>query len=332
MSARFGEDALASQFNELTPEHVFDAVERSGYRCSGRFVILNSYENRVYQLGMEEGPDLVGKFYRPGRWNEAQLLDEHDFVLELEDAGVPVVAPLALTEDGETLGALSGTAAGIRFALYPRISARSPHEFNDVQLRRLGEELAQLHDVGEDADAPHRLHLTPQTYGRNNLEYLLEGDTIPDGLRRNFEVTVEAFLDRIEPLFGQVPTHRIHGDCHRANLLWTEDGPLFLDFDDMLIGPAVQDVWMLVPSYDAEGDRQRQVLLDAYRELRDFDPAWLQLIEPLRGLRFINYATWIARRWHDPSFKRAFAHFGDMMYWQRELMDLREQIARLDSR
>jgi Ser/Thr protein kinase RdoA (MazF antagonist) len=172
--------------------------------------------------------------------------------------------------------------------------------------------------------------LTTASYGTDNLEYLLENDALDPQVREGYAATVRALIDRIEPLFQDVPVHRIHGDCHLNNLLWSPAGPTFLDFDDMLAGPAVQDIWLLVPSSDQEGKRQRDLLVEAYTQMRDFDPSWMRLVEPLRALRYIHYATWIARRFDDPAFKRTFGHFGTLQYWQREMQDLREQIARID--
>jgi Ser/Thr protein kinase RdoA (MazF antagonist) len=330
LNTPFGQHPLAGRFNALDPAMVAAAVEVDGRRTTGRFVVLNSYENRVYELELDDGSRVVGKFYRPGRWSRDALLDEHDFLLDLEEAEVPVAAPLELDDEGETLGELTGEAAGIFYAVYPKTRGRIPQEFDDDQLAQVGEWLARLHDVGAAGTAEHRPILTPATYGRANLAFLLENGVLPDGARDGYAFTVEALCDRIEPLFRDVPTHRIHGDCHPGNLLWTPDGPVFLDFDDMLTGPAVQDVWMLVPSYDAEGDRQRQVLLEGYRAERDFPDEWLRLVEPLRALRFVHYAAWIARRWEDPIFQRTFGHFGTVRYWQQETLDLREQLARLD--
>ncbi len=327
-----GHHPLAGRFARLDPVQVLDAVEIDGRRATGRFQILNSYENRVYQLELEDGQWVVGKFYRPGRWSLDALDEEHEFLFDLDEAEVPVALPLALTDDDDTIGTLGGDAAGIHFALFDRVRGRAPSEFEDHQLRTLGELLAAVHDVGEAGSAPSRPQLTPLTYGRDNLATLQRLGALPSSVEPAYAATVEALIERMTPLFEGVPMHRIHGDCHPGNLLWTPDGPVFLDFDDMLTGPAVQDVWMLVPSYDAEGDRQRQVLLEAYTDSRPFDPDWLDLVEPLRALRFIHYSTWIARRIDDPTFKRTFAHFGTVQYWQREIDDLREQIARIDAR
>ncbi len=331
--SRFADHPLAAAFHALTPEHVLDAIEVGGRRCTGRFLALNSYENRVYQLELEpddgspRGPVVVGKFYRPGRWSRAAILAEHGFLRELQENDIPVAAPLALDAAGITLGDIDG----IPYALFPRIGGRAPDEPSDEQIKILGRLLARIHQVGCESQAPERPQLTPETYGRANLQWLLDSETLPPEIREHYRVTIDALLDRIIPRFLEVPMHRIHGDCHPGNLLWTPAGPTFLDFDDFLTGPAVQDVWMLLPSADAEGDRQRRVLVKAYDEMRDFDPAWLRLVEPLRALRFIHYATWVARRIEDPIFRKTFAHFGTLQYWQREVQDLREQIARLDA-
>ncbi|MCK6574165.1 serine/threonine protein kinase [Myxococcota bacterium] len=335
-----GAHPRAADFHALSPERILDAVEFGGRRCTGRFLTLNSYENRVYQLELEpdadadgdanRGPMVVGKFYRPGRWSPAGIRAEHAFLAELAAADVPVVTPLVLNPvTGDTLG----EAFGILYALFPRVGGRAPEEPTDDELRVLGRTLARLHQIGADAPAPDRPRLTPETYGRDNLRFLLEHDVLPPEVREHYRTTVSALLERMAPLFTDVPMHRIHGDCHRGNLLMTPRGPMLLDFDDFVTGPAVQDVWMLVPSADAEGDRQRRVLVEAYDTLRAFDPSWLRLVEPLRALRFIHYATWIARRVHagDPVFARTFPHFGTLQYWQREVQDLREQIARLDA-
>ncbi|MCA9522486.1 MAG: serine/threonine protein kinase [Myxococcales bacterium] len=317
---------LAARFNRLEPDQVFDAVEVGGRRASGRFMILNSYENRVYQLELEDESWVVGKFYRPGRWTRESILDEHRFIAEVAAAEIPVARPLELTAS-ETIGEVDG----ILYALFERVGGRSPQELSDEQVEITGRLVARIHNIGAAGEAPHRLALTPTTYGRDNLHYLLENDLIDPSVRSNYAQTVEILLSRIEPLFLEVPVHRLHGDCHLGNLIWTPKGPTFLDFDDMVIGPAAQDVWMLVPSSDHEGKRQRELFIEAYRQFRPFSDSWLRLVEPLRALRYIHYTTWIARRWEDPSFKQTFTHFGEALYWEREVQDLREQIARIDN-
>ncbi len=316
---------LAKTFNSLGPEDVLDAVEAGGHKCTGRFIILNSFENRVYQLELDDKRMVVGKFYRPGRWSREAILAEHQFLHEIAEEEIPVSQPIDLG-DGQTLGEV----AGIYYSLFERVGGRAPEEPSDEQFKILGRLLARIHNVGARGQAPSRLRLTTVSYGSENLDFLLENGLIPVEARENFAATVRILLERIEPLFNEVPVHRIHGDCHLNNLLWAPAGPTFLDFDDFLEGPAAQDIWLLAPAYDQEGRRQRDLLIEAYSEMRDFHPSWLRLVEPLRALRFIRYATWIARRWDDPTFKRTFNHFGTLQYWQREMNDLREQIARID--
>ncbi|MCB9546575.1 MAG: serine/threonine protein kinase [Myxococcales bacterium] len=333
MSGALGDHPLARQFNALDPLQILDAIQLPGWFPTGRVMALNSYENRVYQIELEDADGalrtVVGKFYRPGRWSRAAIEDEHDFLFDLADARVPVVLPLPLGDDeDETLGELSGAAAGIYFSLFPRVSGRPPEELTDGQLAELGALLARLHTVGEAHDAPDRPALDPTTYGWDNLAFLLENRLIPEAARDAFAGTVEAVLRAMEPLFAGVPTHRIHGDCHKGNLLDTGRGLTLLDFDDLVIGPAVQDVWLLAPAPDADGHRQRLRIADAYRAERDFDPRWLRLVEPLRSLRMIHFSTWIARRFDDPIFRRTFDHFGTVRYWQDETSALREQLAR----
>lgn len=186
-----------------------------------------------------------------------------------------------------------------------------------------------MHNIGAMHDTPHRIHLNPTTYGEKNLQYLSENEVIPVEAREAYTATATQLIEQIKPLFQDVPMHRIHGDCHPANLIGTRDGFVFLDFDDMVIGPAVQDIWMPVASADEYGIRQRELLLEAYREFRDFSPAWLRLVEPLRALRFIHYSAWIARRLYDPTFQKTFDYYGTLQYWQKETQDLREQLARI---
>lgn len=315
---------LAGRFNKLTPEAVLDAVETEGRRCTGRFIILNSYENRVYQLELEDNTWIVGKFYRPGRWSKETVLAEHEFLFELQDVEIPAACPLEI-QKGETVAEVNG----IMFSVFPRIGGRTPDELTDEQAAILGRLIARIHNIGAMRAAPQRLRLSPSTYGDMNLRYLIDNEVIPVEARENYIVTASQLIEQIKPLFEGVPIHRIHGDCHLSNLIWTQKGPVFLDFDDMVTGPAVQDIWMMLPSFDEYGARQRELLLDAYREFRDFNPAWLRLIEPLRALRFIHYTAWIARRRYDPVFQKTFDYFGTLQYWQKEIQDLREQLARI---
>jgi len=323
--AEFHEHPLAQRFFVLTPDKVMDAVEAVvGGRCTGSFSVLNSYENRVYLLPMTDGREIVGKFYRPGRWNTDQIYDEHEFTADLLDAGVPVAVPLIL-KDGDTIGEVEG----IFFALYDRVLGRVPQELSIDELDELGIGLARLHEVGEDFDELHRPPLTIHNYARQNLAYLLDNNILPPDMQRAYAQAVESLIAHCEPLFADLPTHRIHGDCHLGNLIRSSRGLVFLDFDDMLIGPAVQDIWLLAPSYDQDGQEQRERIVRSYNTERFFDPDWLSLVEPLRALRFIRFATWIARRRQDPFFLRAFPYFFEERYWRDQITDLHEQIQRI---
>ena len=318
---------LTEFFYALTPERVMDAVEVGGRRCTGRFIILNSYENRVYQLELrgeagEEPTFVVGKFYRPGRWTDDALYDEHDFTDDLDDLEIPVVSAIDL-DDGEVLGDVEG----IKFCLYPRVGGRAVEEPNDQQLRRLGFLIARIHAVGRTSEAEHRLELTPQTYGWNNLDFLLSNDLVLPAFRDVYARTAEQVLELIEPMWDGIPLQRIHGDCHLGNILWTELGPTFLDFDDMVRGPVAQDLWLLFGGTDAWGMRRREVVLEGYDSFAPFPRDQLKLFEPLRALRFMHFSAWLGRRHEDPAFQVAFPHYGTEAYWNRCVADLREQIA-----
>lgn len=319
-------DGLMRRFHRLTPQVVFDAVHVRGARCTGRFVVLNSFENRVIQLELENGTEVIGKFYRPGRWSREAIAEEHAFLLELRQREVPVAAPIELDEGGTV-----GTVEGIMFALFPRVVGRVRDELADEDLSVLGRLVARIHNVGASRQLRYRPELSVRTYGTEDLQRLLDGGHVHEQVRDVYVSSVEALIERIEPMFEGVPVHRIHGDCHLSNLLWTRSGPVFVDFDDMRTGPAVQDVWMLAPSADEYGKKQRHMLCEAYRTVRDFDENWLDLIEPLRALRYVHYATWIATRWEDPVFRKTFPDIHTPQYWFGQVQDIREQIARIDA-
>jgi len=313
-------------FFELTPDRVLDAVESAGLKCTGRCQALNSFENRVYDVELENPTSRrVIKFYRPGRWSREQILEEHEFLQDLMAAEIPAIAPLPF-EDGTTLRATS--QSGIWFAIFPKVGGRSPDEFSDEQLLRVGRLLGRVHNVGASKAAKHRIQLTPQTYGRANLDYLLD-KWVPADFRRRYQGAVQSIIQLSEPWFANTPMamQRVHGDCHPGNLLANGEGQFFfLDFDDMVVGPPAQDIWLLVPGRDRESLAQREVLLEGYREMRALDHGALRLIEPLRALRFIHYTAWIARRWEDPAFPQAFPEFNSHAYWADETADLEEQL------
>ena len=311
---------LTKFFYALTPERVLDAVEVGERRCTGRFIVLNSYENRVYQLELSGGTFVVGKFYRPGRWTDDAIYDEHDFNDALDEHEIPVVPPLDLTE-GDTLDDLEG----IRFALFPRVGGRTVEEPNDEQLRRLGFLVARIHAVGRTLAAEHRMELTPQTYGHDHIAFLLDNDLVPHRYRDVYATTAKRALEQIDARWGDVELQAIHGDCHLGNILWTDAGPTFLDFDDMVRGPVIQDLWLMFGGRDAWGLRRRDLVLEGYDGFSPFPRGQLRLVEPLRTLRYIHFTAWLAKRWDDPAFKVGFPHFGTDQYWNERIRDLQEQ-------
>jgi Ser/Thr protein kinase RdoA (MazF antagonist) len=326
-------DSNTHFFFAITPERVLEAVESAGLETTGRCIQLNSFENRVYDVELEtdEGPRgspanrRIVKFYRPGRWSREQILEEHQFLADLRAAEIPAIAPIPFP-DGETLKL---TPQGeIWYALFPKVGGRAPDELTGEQLQRIGMLLARIHNVGAQRPAPHRVALSAETYGLENLDYLLSKNWIPLEFRARYEKVVRDICARTAELFQVLPPqaiHRVHGDCHLGNLLWNQEGPFFLDFDDMVRAPAAQDIWLLTPGRDSDAQRQREELLEGYEQMRAFDRTTLKLIEPLRALRFVHYTAWIARRWEDPAFPAAFPEFGSHSYWADETKDLLDQ-------
>jgi Ser/Thr protein kinase RdoA (MazF antagonist) len=312
---------MSDFFYHLTPDTMMKALEQGGFNPSGYAMALNSYENRVFDLRLEDDSHVVAKFYRPGRWSREQILEEHEFLADLKAAEIPVCAPLTLARGG-TLDEIQG----IMFAVWPRTGGRIPDELSDEVLAMLGRLLARIHNKGAAKHAQHRLRLTGKAYGLEPLAFLESGGFIPPNLVQRYRNAVEEIVKVYEELCQGVPVHRIHGDCHLGNLLYGSEGWFFLDFDDFLTGPAAQDIWMLTPARDTEGLRQRAVLLEAYRQFRDFDDEWLRLVEPLRALRYVHYAAWLAKRWEDPAFPPAFPHFGAGSYWEEALADMDDQV------
>lgn len=314
---------MSELFLNLTPDWVLRAVEAAGFETTGHIMALHCLENRVYDLMLVDGSHVVVKFYRPGRWSKEAIREEHALLYELEEAEIPVCAPLSF--EGDSVH----TVEGIHYAVWPRTGGRSPDELNEEQVGVLGRLVARIHAVGAVRPAEHRRVLSADSYAREPLKLLKEGGFLPLEWERRYSEAVEGVAEAYEALSEGVPTHRIHGDCHRGNLLNGREGWFFLDFDDFLTGPAVQDVWLLVGEQDERGTRQREAFIEAYAQFKDFNPRWLRLVEPLRALRYIHYAAWIARRWKDPAFKPAFPHFNTVQYWERETLDLEEQLSKI---
>ena len=307
----------------LTLQLLLEAIESLGLRCDGRLLALNSFENRVYQAGLEDGSQLVAKFYRPGRWSDAAILEEHAFSLQLAQAEIPVVPPLVFAE--RTLH----SHAGYRFALFVKQGGRAPEFDRAETLEWMGRFLGRIHALGAEQRYRQRPALDIASFGEEPRDFLVAGDFIPPDLFPAWRSVVDQALDGVRRAYdraGRVANLRLHGDCHAGNVLWTEQGPHFVDFDDSRSGPALQDFWMLLGEGPEMGERLGR-LLAGYRLFRDFDDAELHLLEALRTLRLIHYSAWIARRWDDPAFPAAFPWFGTQRYWQDRILELREQVA-----
>jgi len=324
----------ATPYASLTPDCVLNAIDSLGaakYRADGRLLALNSYENRVYQIGMEDGPMLVAKFYRPGRWSDAAILEEHAFVEELAAQELPVVGPLSIA--GTTLQRF----AGHRFAVFPKRGGRAPELEDGATLEWIGRFIGRIHMIGAQRDFRNRPSLDVDSFGEEPRDFLRDRGFVPDDLLDAWESVMAMALDGVNRCFeyaGALRRLRLHGDCHAGNVLWNDSGPdpgpHFVDFDDSRMGPAVQDLWMLLSGERDEMTRQLADVLRGYRRFFDFEPRELQLVEALRTLRLIHYAAWLARRWDDPAFPHAFPWFNTQRYWQDRILELREQIALMD--
>jgi Ser/Thr protein kinase RdoA (MazF antagonist) len=315
-------------FSDLTPDIVLDALDSVGLRSDGRLLALNSYENRVYQIGMEQGPPLVTKFYRPARWSDDAINEEHAFVQELVEREIPVV-PALQGDSGTTLHCFNG----FRFAVFPRHGGRAPELEDPATLEWMGRFIGRIHAVGARTPYRARPTLDIAAFGEEPRDYLLSHGFIPDDLNAAYRSVVDQTLDGVRRCFdraGAVAALRLHGDCHCGNVLWTDDGPHFVDFDDSRMGPAVQDLWMLLSGERGDMVRQLSDLLAGYEDFCEFNPRELHLIEALRALRLIHYSAWLARRWDDPAFPAAFPWFNTQRYWQDRILELREQVALMD--
>jgi Ser/Thr protein kinase RdoA (MazF antagonist) len=321
-------NALAP-YSELSPDVVLDALEAAGCRCDGRLLALNSYENRVYQIGIEDGEPVVAKFYRPGRWSDAAIREEHAFSAELAAQEIPVVAPLRLPRaDGVAESLFSHR--GFRYAVFPRRGGRWPELGTAVDREWVGRFLGRIHGVGRAARFQERATLSVRDLGRNARDFVLDGDWMPDYLATKYADLTDELLEEVEAQadgWGGARLGRILGDCHRGNILWTDQGPHFVDLDDCLTGPAIQDIWMLLSGSQQEMRTELTDLLKGYEQFLPFDRGELALIEPLRALRMIHYSAWLARRWDDPAFPRAFPWFAEPRYWEEHYRALQDQLA-----
>ena len=314
-------------YANLTPDVVLESVESVGFRCDGRILALNSYENRVYQLGTEDGAFVVVKFYRPMRWSDDGIIEEHRFTQELVEHELPIVAPINV--DGRTLH----EHAGFRFAVFPRQGGRWPELGRSEERVVMGRFVGRIHAIGAIAHFEHRQTISIERMGEEASEYVLESRWVPEHLVDSYRSITSQLLVAVAQAFaraGEVRQLRIHGDCHPGNVLWTDDGPHFVDLDDCVTGPAVQDLWLFLSGERQARTLQLKDLLEGYGQFYDFDYRELHLVEALRTLRMINYTAWIASRWIDPAFPRAFPWFSENKYWEDHVLALKEQAAALD--
>ena len=313
-------------FAELSPDQVLNNIEALGYQCDGRLLALNSYENRVYRVGLDSGEQVVAKFYRPHRWTDDAILEEHSFTLSLAEVELPVVPPLAI--DGQTL-LYSGA---FRMAVFANRGGRALDLEDFDQLEQMGRFMGRMHQVSRTQAFKHRPILDVNTFGWDAREYILEHNFIPRDIQEAYSSLTEQLLSEVEHCYaraGDLDLIRCHGDCYPSNVLWTDAGPHIVDFDDARMAPAVQDLWMFL-----SGDREDQTasldaVLAGYTEFNDFDARELHLVEALRTLRLIHYFGWLAKRWSDPAFKRAFPWFNTQQCWEDHILSLREQAALL---
>ncbi len=319
---------LNPAFESLTPDKVLNAAEDSlGICLTNLCRPMNSYINRVYELQDENGHGHIAKFYRPGRWSLDALQDEHDFLMELAEAEISVVAP-SLLKNKKTLGEVDG----INFAVFPKKGGRNLDEFTDQQWAELGRLMGRVHLVGAKHGTRDRLTLTPSESTRQNLDYILDGDFIPYEQVRSFTDLAEALIDEIDPMFAQTELIRIHGDCHFTNLMHRPDeGTYLIDLDDMAMGPPVHDFWMLLPGFLSDSLAEIEMFLEGYEVFRNFDRRTLRLIEPLRAMRFIHYMAWCAHQVAEDGSAWVAMDFGSPAYWQQEISDLAEQLERIKS-
>ena len=322
-----GSDESTLAYAELQPDGILTTMEKLGFQCDGRFLALNSYENRVYQIGIENREPVVAKFYRPARWSDEAILEEHSFSIELANAEIPVVAPLTLN------GATLHHSGNFRVSVSPCRGGRAPELDDEDMLRQLGRLVARMHLLGATKSFQHRPILDIETFGYQSCDYLLEEGFVPASLEDAYKGIVEYLFDNVMACFeraGNIQDIRLHGDFHPANVLVAGDRLHIVDLDDARTGPPVQDLWMFLSGDRDEQTPQLATLLDGYQEFRNFDARELNLIEALRTLRIMHYSAWLARRWEDHAFKLAFPWFNSHRYWDEHILSLREQAALME--
>ncbi len=318
---------MSHPYERLTPDLILDAVAAQGLQPDGHLLTLNSYENRVFQIGIDEQTPIIAKFYRPERWSDAAIIEEHRFSLALAADEIPVVAPLQFGDDATLL-----SHEGFRFALFPRRGGRAPEPGDLDQLEWIGRFIGRIHMVGAAQPFTDRPPVDVADMGWPARDNVLQSPLLPAHEQTAYSEASEQLLREIERHLADTPYRelRLHGDCHHGNILWTDDGPHFVDLDDCRNGPAIQDLWMLLSGDRTERTIQLSAMLDGYRMFGDFDTRELALIEPLRALRMIHYAGWLARRWDDPAFPAAFTWATSPHYWSQHIQDLRNQLHELD--
>ncbi|MCX7052568.1 MAG: serine/threonine protein kinase [Proteobacteria bacterium] len=316
----------AQPFARLSPDEVLAAAERLGVECDGRLFALNSYENRVYQIGSASHGTLVLKFYRPGRWSDAQILEEHAFTEELAAADLPVAAPQRFED------ATLHRHEGLRYAVFPRLAARAVEIDAQDSLQLIGRTLGRMHAIGAKAPFRHRVTLSSERLGWQARDALLSSPLLEQTMADKYAEASAALLEAVDEAIeriGPVGRIRLHGDCHLGNILWREQGPVFVDLDDCMMGPRIQDLWMFLSGTPDEREGQWNELASGYRQFHAIDEWERDLVEPLRALRMVHHAAWLAARWEDPAFPRAFPWFTSPRFWQEHLSDLWQQLAEL---
>lgn len=324
------ETLIDNAYATLSPDDVLNSVEQFAYRCDGRLLALNSYENRVYRVGLDDGSNIIAKFYRPNRWSDEAIIEEHQFTQALAELEIPVVAPIEIEQ--ETLLHVSLESKHYRLALFENRGGRAPDLEDFDQLEQMGRFMGRIHRVSQNKRFKHRPDLTIQTFGHDPRDTILANDFIPPELVEAYSSLTDQLLTEAQHCYdraGEVALISCHGDCHPSNILWTQNGPHIVDFDDARNAPAIQDLWMFLAGSRADMTAALDAVLSGYTEFCDFDARELHLIEALRTLRLIHYYGWLAKRWHDPAFKIAFPWFNTQRCWEDHILSLREQAALL---